>query len=103
MIVSLTIIFILCNQDNKILKYTAQEIADVESAFAYITSASCTDFCKSGGYGEGLIIGTAVFCNAMCARDCSKTHCTIASSYWSDYGQYCWSGNKICCCGKCKY
>ena len=63
-------------------------------------STSCSLFCQSGGYGDGTIIGTAPFCNAECSRDCKEGHCTIASGRWSDYGNGCWTGNKICCCAK---
>ena len=71
----------------------------METALAYITSESCSAFCQSAGAGDGLIIGTAPFCGGNCQEDCS-THCSIATSNWVDYGSGCWTGNKICCCGK---
>lgn len=79
-----------------------QQSAKLEDALIFIQSTSCSEFCQSGGYGDGLIIGTAPFCDGKCSRDCSKTHCAYGNLDWSDYGSGCWSGNKICCCGKSK-
>lgn len=76
-----------------------QEFDNLEDALVHIMSNSCTQFCQSGGYGDGTVIGTAPFCDGVCGRDCA-THCTIANSDWEDYGAGCWTGNKICCCGK---
>ena len=75
-------------------------MAKIEAALAYISSDSCTQFCQSGNYGDGFIVGTAPFCSAKCSSDCSSTHCSLAHSRWSDYGSGCLSGSKICCCGK---
>lgn len=76
-----------------------QELENLEDALVHFMATSCSQFCQSGGYGDGTIIGTATFCDGVCGRDCT-THCTIANSDWEDYGAYCWTGNKICCCGK---
>ena len=76
-----------------------QEIENLEDALAHIMANSCSQFCQSGEYGDGTVIGTAPFCDGVCGRDCS-THCTIANSDWDDYGNPCWFGNKICCCGE---
>ena len=76
-----------------------QEFEALEDALVHIMANSCSQFCQSGGYGDGTVIGTAPFCAGACGRDC-VTHCTYANSDWEDYGSGCWSGNKICCCGK---
>ena len=76
-------------------------IQELKESFARIMASSCSDYCQSAQKGDGVIIGTAPFCDGQCSRDCPKGRlCTIATSSWSDYGAGCWSGNKICCCGK---
>ena len=76
-----------------------QEFKDLQAALVHIMADSCSQFCQSGGFGDGTVIGTAPFCGGMCERDC-RTHCTYANSDWEDYGAGCWTVNKICCCGK---
>ena len=76
-------------------------IQELKESFARITANSCSEFCRSARKGEGLIIGTAPFCGGKCSEDCPNgRHCTIGTSSWADYGSGCWTGNKICCCGK---
>ena len=76
-----------------LLSYNNFKVCPRLPNFAYITSESCTDYCQSANYGDGLVIGTAPFCAGKCDQDCPN-------SSWVDYGNGCWSGNKICCCGK---
>ena len=75
-------------------------IQQLKDSMALIMANSCSEFCQSAGYGDGVIIGTAPSCGGKCSSDCSSTHCYIATSEWADYGSGCWTGNKVCCCGK---
>lgn len=86
-----------CSIDCPLLFCVGQKLNP--DALAVLMATSCSDFCQSGGFGDGVIIGTAPFCDGQCGRDCT-THCTIASLDWDDYGAGCWTGNKICCCAK---
>jgi hypothetical protein len=58
------------------------------------TQASCYTWCKDGGNGGGVIIGTAPSCGGSCEEDCSGHTCTA-------WPANCWSGHKVCCC--CKF
>ena len=78
-----------------------QDVNVLNDEIARVMSHSCSDFCQSGGYGDGVVIGTAMFCGGSCAQDCTQ-HCVTADTNWSDYGKTCWTGHKVCCCGEFK-
>merc|ERR1719343_732313 len=60
---------------------------------------SCADFCNSGGWGGGSVLGSAPFCGASCSDDCPGKKCiTVGQDDVTDYGHSCASGNKVCCC-----
>ena len=75
-------------------------IQQLKDSMALIMASSCSEFCNSADYGDGVIIGEAPVCDGNCDSDCSKTHCYLATSEWVDYGDACESGDKVCCCGK---
>jgi len=65
------------------------------------TPFSCSDYCQSGGWGNGHVIGTAPSCAASCSSDCAGRKCvTVSHGDVTDSGQGCWSGDKVCCCDK---
>ena len=80
-------------------KVKQQDFKVLNNEIARVMSKTCSEFCQSGGYGDGVVIGKAWFCGASCEKDCT-THCVRAVPYWSDYGKKCWTGNKVCCCGE---
>lgn len=57
-----------------------------------IVQGTCDEYCESGGHGSGVVIGTAPFCGGNCDTDC-RGACT-------SWPANCWTGGKICCCGK---
>ena len=57
-----------------------------------VAAANCNSHCQSGGNGNGVVIGTAPFCDAHCSSDCPNTQC------FSPWPANCWTGHKICCC-----
>jgi len=60
---------------------------------------SCADYCGSGGWGGGSVLGTAPFCGVSCESDCPGKKCvTVGQDDVTDYGKSCVSGNKVCCC-----
>jgi len=63
-------------------------------------TTSCDDWCQGGGFGHGVTIGTAPFCGASCAEDCSGNVCSSSNNFFSDHGDGCASGDKVCCCAK---
>lgn len=71
----------------------AETYARLQTVLNAIAQADCNSHCQSGGNGNGVVIGTAPFCGGDCSADCHSDHCMP----WPDS---CWTGNKICCCGK---
>lgn len=63
-----------------------------EAMDAFI-AGNCNSYCQSGGFGNGVVIGTAPFCGGDCSGDCRSDHCMV-------WPANCWTGNKICCCSK---
>ncbi len=72
----------------------------LKDSIAVTMANSCSELCQSASYGDGTIIGTSPFCGGDCSEDCTVGHCYIGSLAWADYGNGCWSGNKVCCCGE---
>merc|ERR1711871_568711 len=63
-------------------------------------TTSCDDWCQGGGFGHGVTIGTAPFCGASCANDCAGNVCSSSNDFFSDHGNGCATGDKVCCCAK---
>ncbi len=78
------------------------KLQSLKDSIAITMATSCSEFCQSANYGDGVIIGRAPFCDRICNRDCPNRQCITANMYWSDYGKGCWFGNKVCCCGEPK-
>ncbi|KAG8460248.1 hypothetical protein KFE25_004496 [Diacronema lutheri] len=66
---------------------------------APVRSMRCADFCAEGGFGYGMVIGTAPACGASCGSDCGG-ECSTATDFFSDYGAGCATGSKRCCCAR---
>jgi len=62
-------------------------------------SLRCADFCAEGGFGYGMVIGTAPLCGAECYNDCDGM-CSTATDFFSDHGHSCSTGAKRCCCAR---
>ena len=75
-------------------------IQQLKDSMAVAMASSCSEFCQSANHGDGKVIGTAPSCRGYCGVDCPNTKCDIAISSWADYGYGCWTGNKVCCCGR---
>ena len=58
-----------------------------------MSQLTCTAFCESSGHGIGVVIGTAPFCAGSCEDDCNGRECIR-------WPANCWTGHKVCCCGK---
>jgi len=63
-------------------------------------TTSCDDWCQDGGFGHGVTIGTAPFCGASCSGDCPGQVCSASNNFFSDHGDGCATGEKVCCCAK---
>lgn len=63
-------------------------------------TTSCDDWCQGGGFGHGVTIGTAPVCEASCASDCPGQVCSASNDFFSDHGNGCATGEKVCCCAK---
>lgn len=64
---------------------------------------SCNSYCKYFGYPSGSVKGTAPFCNGQCSEDCkNEGECRLMEHpfQYSDFGEACWTGGKVCCCKK---
>jgi hypothetical protein len=59
---------------------------------------TCSKHCSLGGYGAGIVLGTAPLCNAGCDRDCPQGKCEEQHDDFADGGHTCTSGSKVCCC-----
>ncbi|KAG8460244.1 hypothetical protein KFE25_004492 [Diacronema lutheri] len=66
---------------------------------APVGSLRCADFCAEGGFGYGMVIGTAPICGSECSNDCDGK-CSIATDYFGDTGPSCSTGAKRCCCAR---
>jgi len=66
---------------------------------APVGSLRCADFCAEGGFGYGMVIGTAPLCGAECYNDCDGM-CSTATDFFSDHGHSCSTGAKRCCCAR---
>ena len=81
------------------MKLSLIKILIILTIQSMITSLSCIDTCK--GCKRNTCKGTAPFCGAGC-NDCGSDYSRCAmNSNFSDCGQKCATGSKVCCCYDC--